>query len=65
MSCQLAIRTVTNVVGGDSNDGDMLIFHAPSNRDVIALLCIQSDGYKTYCSDGKTPSTYHCVGDST
>lgn len=61
-SCQLTIRTVTNVVGCDRNDGNMLIFHATSNPDSIALLCIQTHGYKIHCDNGKTSPTYHCVG---
>lgn len=49
-SCQLTIRTVTNIVGCDSNDGNMQIFHATSNPDVTALFCTQTDGYKIYSS---------------
>lgn len=52
-SCQLTIRTVTNVVGCDGNDGNMQIFHATSNPDVITLCCTQTDGYKIYSMNGK------------
>lgn len=40
--CQLTIRTVTNRVGCDGNDGDMQIVRAASNPDVITLLCAQA-----------------------
>lgn len=40
-SCQLPIRTMTNVVGCDGNDGNMQIFHAASNPDVVTGLCAQ------------------------
>ncbi len=52
-SCHLTIRSVTDIVRCDGNDGNMQIFHAASNPDVITLFCIQTDGYKKYSSDGK------------
>lgn len=52
-SCQLTIRSVTNIVRCDGNDGNMQIFHTASNPDVITLLCIQTDGCKEYGSDEK------------
>lgn len=61
-SCQLTIRTVTNIVRCDSNDGNIQIVHAASNPDVIALF---SEGYKIYSSNEKTTSTHRCVSDLT
>ena len=54
-SCQLTIRTVTNIVECDGNDGNMLIFHAASNPEDPSSHCsaFRQMEYKEYSSNGK------------
>lgn len=64
-SCHLTIRTVTNIVKCDGNDGNIQILHATSQPDMFASFCLQIGGCAIMAVMRNNTSSYHCAGDST